>query len=116
VYRGSVYGRIDGAINGAVGRANSAMDAHQAAFRAAHPTAAKIADGIVLAASVTPELGGFGKPSVSAGAVVDALEESGAKVTPHATSAGGEGVAINFGDGTTADVRVETHPLTVALR
>ena len=37
------------------------------------------------------------------------LEEAGAKVKWHPTKTG-EGVAIDFGEGTMADVRVENHP------
>jgi hypothetical protein len=40
--------------------------------------------------------------------IVSSTEALGAQVTPHPTNTG-QGVAIDFGDGTTVDVRVETH-------
>jgi hypothetical protein len=51
-----------------------------------------------------PQIGG-GVSTVSR--VVDAVQESGAEVKVHPTT-GGEGVAIDFKDGTKIDVRVET--------
>jgi hypothetical protein len=42
--------------------------------------------------------------------IVDAVEKSGATVTPHQTKTG-EGVTIQFPGGAVIDVRVEDHPL-----
>jgi RHS repeat-associated protein len=44
----------------------------------------------------------------SAEDIVASTRAAGAKVTPHPTNTG-EGVAIDFGDGTKVDIRVETH-------
>lgn len=44
------------------------------------------------------------------GEVADAVGQSGAKVKPHPTRTG-EGATIHWPDGSTTDIRVETHPL-----
>jgi hypothetical protein len=41
--------------------------------------------------------------------IVDAVSNLGGKVTPHPTKTG-EGVVIDFGNGTVVDIRVENHP------
>ena len=64
--------------------------------------------------SPTPAAGGSGgeeKAVPSNDAIVDAVGQSGATVTPHPTKTG-EGVAIQFPTGDKLDIRVENHPLT----
>ena len=54
---------------------------------------------------------GRGSARLSNDEIVQAVSDAGATAKPHPTR-GGEGVAIEFPDGTNADIRVETHPLT----
>ncbi len=57
--------------------------------------------------------GALGRRATSIGVatnedIVASVRASGARVKPHPTNTG-QGVAIDFGDGTVIDIRVETH-------
>ena len=79
-----------------------------------------IGRGLALAGLLTPTSGGQirGAGAVAKNwilpeveKVVEAIKSIGAKVKVHPTKAG-KGAAIDFGDGTVVDIRVETHPLS----
>jgi hypothetical protein len=110
-------GGAEGAVEG--GEAGSAGGPVGAAAGAAIGTALGAAIGVMNSLPVNPTDNGGVPGGVqpdatstrrpSASDIVGAVNDLGGKATPHPTKTG-EGVVIDFGDGTKIDVRVENHP------